>query len=108
MSNIEFTVGNRQYEGTPENTYLFTFAGELACYDHIFLIMEETEEGTLGRHMWSSHTDYPGLKTHMLGHGFPAHLNMPDIAEEDIAEFEDYHYREFRKKDIFPPNWVKE
>lgn len=103
---INFTLGDgTEIEGRRHNTMLFTFMGELACYDHIFLMLEETPEGVAGRYMWSSNESYPKLKEYMLEHNYTTYLNVQEISDEDKSSWEEHHLKDIRRDDTFPETW---
>ena len=83
--NISFPDGF-EFEAKPDNTVLFTFMGKLALYDHVFFIRDE-EKGQ-GSYLFNLHSSYEEVKGYMLENGYPAHINMQEVAECDMNAFD--------------------
>jgi len=95
------------------NTALFSFIGEHACYDHVF-ILHETQDEVTGEtdetylYLFKSHSLYPSVRDFIEASDFPQHLNLPDASEMDIEVFENAHYGDIRNSDFPPKEWSHE
>jgi hypothetical protein len=101
---IKFTFGGQELEGTRENTYLYTFMGELACYDHVFIVSTEDDGSNSGHYLWNSNSTFNEVAEYMLDKEFTVHLNLPNISDMDREVFEEFHYKDIRSSN-FPPDW---
>lgn len=80
--------GREDFEATPENTSLFQFAGQLACYNHVFIQTgEETDEVSMGAYVFNTHPVYHEMVAFMVRHEYPMHLYLREVAECDINAF---------------------
>lgn len=95
--------GNR-FECTRENTSLFTFLGELACYDHIFLVFDE-ENSEIG-YLFKNQEQWTDMAQFLSDNDFPMHLNLQEVAEVDQQAFEATFYADVRQSETFPQEWT--
>jgi hypothetical protein len=102
--SIAFNVKGKTVEGKRDNTFLFTFAGELACFDHIYLVLVENGEPE-GLYMWNSNKDYADLSEFMIASDYSVHLNLRDVAPQDEEAWQRHHLKGL--EDTFPEDWVK-
>lgn len=87
------------------NSSVFTFLGELAAYDHIFIATDEEDNGTsLGHYVFKSNQHFKGMAEFMIKEKFPLHLNLTEVAECDSREFDRQHYNDVRNES-FPEEW---
>lgn len=100
---LELIINGEEFLATRHNTSLFTFLGELSCYDHVFILKdEETGEGG---YLFKNQTVFNDLGAFIVAHSFPMHLNMTEVAECDQDAFNGTFYRDIRSNRSFPPEW---
>lgn len=79
--------GERQLEVRRDNSSLFRFFGEMAMYDHVFIVTDE--DTNRGSFIFSVNSCFEELVDYMMTNDYPAHLNLPEVAECDRRAFED-------------------
>lgn len=90
------------------NTSLFTYIGELAAYNHIFVAQEDEEDGAqIGHYIFNSNDQFKTILQFIRTSYFPVHLNLIEVAECDVSAFEGHHYRDVRREDSFPESWME-
>lgn len=75
---------------TRENTSLFTFMGNLATRNHVFMALgydEERDEGSC-MYVFSFNPNYAPLAKFLAQHNFPAHLNLTEVSDTDERAFQ--------------------
>jgi hypothetical protein len=83
--HLNLTNGER-YDLTRENGTLYRFCGQLAMYDHAFLVLDE-EKGK-GLYVFGTNPTFGKIAKHMIKHNYPAHLNLRQVAECDMRAFD--------------------
>lgn len=73
---------------TRHNTRLYTFIGNLATRNHLFLILEETEDSYMGHRVFAHNDSYPALAYFMVEHEYPMNLNSTEVPELDEEAFQ--------------------
>lgn len=87
--SIVINLGDEDFEITPRNATLFTFLGQNALYNHVFIQTGQEEEGRIaGTYLFSDIDGFPKLRKLMRQLHFPAVLDMPDVAECDMEAFD--------------------
>jgi hypothetical protein len=103
-ASFQLKINGQEFTATRKNATVFTFLGDLACYDHIFLnLTDEIDDANIG-YIWCSSPNYEKLANFMDENKFPMHLNMPEVHEMDVRHFETEHYGDIRSSD-FVPEW---
>lgn len=107
---FSFTDGEKTIEARRDNASLFTFLGRaglnLSMYDHVYIVDEEEQSGS---YIFSAIPNFEVVKRYMLENGYPAHLNMPKVGEQDLQAFE--LFMQQQTQDIsngIPENWEEE
>lgn len=88
---LPMRFNGEQYNANRHNTLLFTHFGELAMYDHVYMIPVQGENVVLGGYIWSDHKLYLPLREFIQVHNLPQRLNSNDVAQEDIDAFRHSH-----------------
>lgn len=92
MNEDELTIRlgeDQEFLMTRRNAMLFTFAGELATRNHVFLMTgEETEETMQGMYVFAHAEAFIPLANFMLEHAYPMNLNRNEVADCDEAAFQ--------------------
>lgn len=101
------TTNNERVEFDHERAYLYTYAGENACYNHVFLVFPETDrDNEHAVYVWQDDPLYKDASEHLLENGFQVALNLIRVSEQD-RQFFDWHFglEEFEKTDTYPEAW---
>lgn len=88
------------------NTALFTFAGNLACYNHIFITRETDEGRDVGNYIFASAEPFKDIVEFLETEEFPQHRNLTHVADCDRQAFENSHFLSFRGQEGFPVEWL--
>lgn len=110
---MRVTIGDEEYEIGPDQASLFTFLGKRAMYDHVFLQLNQDDDGTAtGAYVFSSLRPamYEEMRDYMMDYDFPLHLNLREVAECDIAAYDDMVDRETKDLedvDTVPAEWLE-
>lgn len=102
---LNIKLDGQEFEINRRNTMLYTFIGELAIYDHIFITTCEEEGRQTGTYIFKPNKGYMDLATFMMEKAFPAQLNMPRVADCDVQAFENHYLRDVRGLESFPEEW---
>lgn len=93
----------------PDNTSLFKYLGRIACYSHIFIRTEEAVDNVLtGTYIFANHNVFPEMEEYMLSEGYPAHINMREVAECDKDAFNKMVAQSAEDIDEIPSDWFDE
>jgi len=113
-STIGITLGGEKFEMTRRNSRLYTFVGQAALYNHVYLVrddMEPNEEGApyvtylFEDILKRTHAETYDKITHAMGHyAFPMHLNELEPPECDIESYIKTAMQDSR--DDVPEDWV--
>lgn len=101
---LEITMNGEKLLATRDNTSLFTFVGELACFDHVFIVTDE--ENNVGGYLFRNQEIFPQLAGFLFENMYPMHLNLPEVAECDQRAFDATMYGDIRSTDTFPETWL--
>lgn len=87
--SMHLTMDGKEFDSTPDNTTLFTFAGGLAMYNHVFVATSRNEQENVqtGTYVFSLHDAYNTMRDYMLRHEYPAHINLRSVAQCDQDAF---------------------
>ena len=98
--NGELTECNRY------NTTAYTFLGELAVHDHVFIEKGQIDESTLeGAYVFKDNELFKKLAAFILEHHFPMILNQTEVPELDLMVWEEYFLSDLRDSESFPQEW---
>ena len=83
-------VGGEDFELTRYNTHLYTFLGQLATRNHIFITTHEDDGVAEGLYLWEQfHTEpFNRIRAHMEEHKYAQFLNLYEIGETDEDAYE--------------------
>lgn len=76
------------------NTTLYTFFGDLAMYNHVFIVTAEdadAEDEVEGQHVFCDDPRYQALWELVIYHDFPAVLNSLGVYPGDKAAYDAQH-----------------
>ena len=82
----------RTFEMNADNSTLYTFAGKLAMYNHVFLVTGESEDDgmTIGTYVFHHAEAYNPLASFMVQYDFPMVLNRRDVPQCDLDAYGRY------------------
>lgn len=89
MTNQTFKLG--ETECTPANTAVFTYLGEMASRNHLFVTQEAQGEHLLGSFVFSSN---PGViekyAAFMIQNAYECHLNQREVRQCDESAYQKF------------------
>lgn len=101
---IRVNFGEYEFEATPDNTTLFRFVGQLALYNHVFMVTRP-EEST-GAYLFNQHPYYKEFEEYIIENNYPLHDNLRDVAQCDIDAFDNMIKQELDGLDHVPDDWL--
>ena len=91
-SSLMIEISGEPFEVNRRNTFLYTFLGDLATRNHVFIITEENPNAEVyeGAHIWEVFQEdgYKFLRKHIRKHNYTQYLNLQDVAEGDENAYE--------------------
>lgn len=107
--SLELNVMGESFRANRFNTTLFTFFGELALYNHVFLEMSQQDEETVtGAYVFCDNNVYEALARHIVSNDFPMVLNRTDVPACDQDAWARSHIDDLSGSDSFPEEWTQE
>ena len=100
---LRINMNGEAMECRRNNTSLFTFLGELAIYDHIFVVYNEEEN--YGAYLFKNQEVWSEMAGFLFEHMYPMHLNLPEVAQCDRDAFDATMFTDLRSQDTFPADW---
>lgn len=99
-------IGGKDFEANRRNTFLYTFLGELAVYDHIFMLTEPDRPA--GSFIFKAvfPVEYNDIGAFMVEHHFIAHMNAQEVCEGDQDAFNRATMGDLAS-DSFPEDWAR-
>ena len=79
----------REIEANRYNTSVFTFLGNLAVHNHIFIVTDENaeEESMTGVYIFADTPGFNKLAHFCVENMFPQHVNLTEVAECDQSAY---------------------
>lgn len=109
LPKLHLRAGDFEIETTPEDGSLYRYLGKLACYDHIFVQTDITENGKTGNYIFLRNSvaeeDIYAITNFMLTRGFECHLNLHEVLECDEEAFSNMISQQIGDFDSFPEEW---
>ena len=107
---LSVLVGENNFVVRRSNASLFTFMGEAAIYDHVFLDISELSENgeNQGTYVFRQSDSFSSLAKFLVKNDFPLHANMQAVSDTDRNVWEKYYLSDVRGTDSFPEEWGKE
>lgn len=86
------------------NSALFSFVGDLAMHDHVFVLLDqETNSGT---YIFRHNEIFGALAEYMVENSFPMHLNANEVAECDQDAFNRSISQMSQDVETIPDDWL--
>lgn len=112
--SIRINLGEQKFEMTRENSFLYTFLGRAALYNHIFLKRDDLpqrEDGNItGTYLFKGIMPDNGIfdriAEKMHEGEFPLYLNQPRVSQCDVDAYMSAVMKDL-EGDSFPEDWVK-
>ena len=86
--HLILNAGDREVRADRFNTKLFTFAGELATRNHIFITYSIEENISQGAYIFNHSDVYAQIMGFVTHHNFPMSLNANEVSEGDEDAFQ--------------------
>ena len=87
---IKLNLTDGALEMTPENSSLYMFLGRFACYSHVFVETQRTnDKSRIGTYIFSTHSVFSEISQFMASRGFPIHANLREVPDCDMKAFDD-------------------
>lgn len=110
---IGINLGETRFEMTRRNTFLYTFLGKAALYNHVFLKRDdlpETEDGNImGTYLFETALPQNGiwekLKSTLQENDYPQYLNHAEASEVDIKAYMQTVMSDLDSTDTIPESW---
>lgn len=105
---LELEFKGERIRGDRTNLSLFTFAGELASHNHVFLVLKEMDNDEVeATHIWQDQPAYTYLMKFIAEFNLPMHLNLNEIAQCDLDAREAYIGKTLMSDltDYIPDGW---
>lgn len=102
---IPLDMNGERFHAHRGNTTLFTFFGEVAMFNHVFLQTGETEETAEGAYIFCDHPAYGPIAQFASEQDFPMVLNRLEVPQCDQDAWDNSHLGDIRGQDSFPDEW---
>lgn len=111
---IGINIGETRFEMTRRNTFLYTFLGKAALYNHVFLKRDdlpETGDGNiLGTYIFKDLTPnqevWNRLESTLKENEYPQYLNHAEASEVDIRAYMETATSDLKNNDTVPEDWT--
>ena len=103
MSEYEMKINGQEFIPSPDNTVLYTFAGKLCMYNHVYLMLEQG-----GAYIFQQSENgraYGALGQLAVDNDFPMILNQREVAECDQRAFAQLAFKDLSGFDHVPEDW---
>jgi hypothetical protein len=90
------------------NTALYTFAGEISFYSHVFVAKEIVEGRTKGIFIFCDSEAYEPIEEFIKDNDFQMHLNLTDVLACDREAYLKQASADVNTDRSFPATWVTE
>lgn len=101
---MKFRINGEKFKPTPENTTLYTFAGQ-AMFNHVFLQLNKEGEEVSGAYIFAPSEAFNALARLVIEKDYPMVLNMREVPECDQRAFFNANLEDLASMDSFPEDW---
>lgn len=99
---LPLNLSGKEVIATRDNTSLFTFIGNLASRNHVFIVYEIIdEENAYGSYIFPTNRLYEGLRDYLIINQYPLHMNLTSVSETDERAYQQ-HIRELAEQEEIP------
>jgi len=102
---MRLKMNGEKIDTSPENTLLFTFAGDLAMYNYVYLDGEKSFA-----QVWEQSTNgelYKKLAKEAIEGKYPTHQNLTVLLEDDRTAYEQMALKDVARLNAVPIGWQK-
>lgn len=92
------------YEGTPDNSHLYLYLGELGLYSNA--TVQLTEDPPVFTRVFYHHPGFNQVRDYMLENGYPVSANLRRVGEGVLKSFENDIATQTEDTDMFPSEWL--
>lgn len=96
------------FEATRHNTTIFTYFGQLAMYNHVFVQTRAEEQSMIGAYVFCDHPAFQYITSHAMEYDWPMVLNRNEVPECDMTAWDNAHLGDLRGTDSFPDEWQED
>ena len=102
---LTIKLGENDFEMNRRNTFMFTFLGDLAIHDHIFMLTEPDE--AVGTFVFKVcfPEEFDNLGRFMIDNNYIFHLNAQEVTDQDADAFKMATIGDVISADSFPDDW---
>jgi hypothetical protein len=100
---LELNINGETYRADRHNTSLFTFLGELGCYDHVFVSLAEDE----CVYLFKNQQIWKDLVGFIMENEFPMHFNLNEVAECDRDAYNATFLSDLAQTNTVPKEWIE-
>ncbi len=105
----EFRANGELIESNRQNTCAYTFFGELAIHDHVFIANEIVDERTaMGTYIFKDNPLFKKLACFIIDNHFPMILNQTNVPELDEYVWREHFLGDFENTNTVPEEWSRE
>lgn len=103
--SLNIKLGGNDFEMNRSNSFLFTFLGDLAIHDHVFLLTQE--DRSRGAYIFKvCHPEpFRQLGEYMLANDYMAHLNLQEVCDGDADAFRRATMGDLLSESGIPESW---
>lgn len=108
LPKMEISINGEEREATPDNTFLFLYAGRVGMYNHIFHVDDEDDDRSAYIFERLHPEAFNTMQTYMMETGYPMHINMRQVAQCDVDAFNqnvDHFASQEVVPDTLPEDW---
>ncbi len=104
----EVRVNGELIECNRYNTCVYTFCGELAVHDHVFITKRTVDEETVeGAYIFKDSELFKKLAKFIIQNHFPMVLNQTDLPEWDRVVWEEHFLCDLEETNTVPQEWLE-
>lgn len=116
MAHYPLRINGEEYDATPENTALYTYAGVQACFNHVFILLPKPEDGSPQQGMYffeqspreNIRNIYTRLGKFAIKNNFPTYRNLLEVSEADSRMFFSVALQDLEGTDTPPGEWIEQ
>ena len=101
---MKIRINGEKFKPTPENTTLYTFAGQ-AMFNHVFLQLNKEGEEASGAYVFAPSEAFNALARLVIEKDYPMVLNMLEVPECDEDAFIRVNIADLLNEPGVPEGW---
>lgn len=104
---LKLNIEGKPFESNRTNTTIFTFVGQLAMFNHVFVQTGEDENNMVGAYVFCDNPAFQPITEHASTNSWPMILNRNEVPECDVNVWERSHLEDIRSFESYPEDWDK-